>query len=268
MPALSATATHEYYVELGGGLPPPILPNEEYRKRRYTTAIEAFEDLCPGDAYEGRLAVLIVLCSAHAVEIMREAGEYRDDFAKLKCCRAQAASMMREGRAAKRILTQEQKVRRAVEAVAGTAPVQPAAAKPAAAAALLPEAVAQAAPPASVKAAPAQPALAAAVARPMAPAVAQPRPAATQAAPAQEQTGSALPPSADAIAKAEAFADRHIEAAAQILRDGGVTPQSRAQFRGVTLPSDPAVIDALVHGTSDMLTLLDEAGAEMLAAAD
>ena len=67
MSALSTTARHEYYVELGNTLPPPVLDKPEYRERRLTTAIETFEALRPGDAYEARLAVRIVLCGAHAV---------------------------------------------------------------------------------------------------------------------------------------------------------------------------------------------------------
>ncbi len=57
-------------------------------------------------------------------------------------------------------------------------------------------------------------------------------------------------------------------AAAQIRRDGGVTPQSRAYFPRVTLPSDPAVIDALVRGSTAALRVLDAVGGEMLEAAD
>jgi hypothetical protein len=35
----------------------------------------------------------------------------------------------------------------------------------------------------------------------------------------------------------------------------------------MTLPGDPAVIDALIHGPTDALTLLDEVGGEKLEAA-
>ncbi|HVC60718.1 MAG TPA: hypothetical protein VND19_10200, partial [Acetobacteraceae bacterium] len=93
MPALSTNARREYYVELGSSLPPPITNQPEHRERRVTTAIEAFEALHPGDAYEARLAVQIVLSGAHAAESLREAGVYREDFAKRTSCRAQAASM-------------------------------------------------------------------------------------------------------------------------------------------------------------------------------
>ena len=148
MSALSATAKHEYYVALGNSLPPPVLDQPEYRQRRLTTAVETFEALRPGDAYEAQLAVRIVLSGAHAVESLREAGVYREDFAKRTRCRAQAASMMRAESAAKRALEREQKVRLATEAVASTAEAQPAAAS-----AAPPQAELQAPPPVQAAAA-------------------------------------------------------------------------------------------------------------------
>jgi hypothetical protein len=248
MSTLSTTARNEYYVELGKALPPPVIDKPEYRERRVTTAIEAFEALRPGDAHEARLAVHIVLTGAHAVDCLREAGVYRDDFAKMTRCRAQAASMMREERAHKRMLAQEQKVRLAAEAVANSAPVQPVAA------AAAPYTELQAAPP-PVQAAPTAPPSA-----PVPPAVPPLRAAATPAAALPVQAESAPPPSPEAIAEAEAFMQQNGLAAAQIRHDRGVTPQNKAYFHHVTLPTDPAVIDALVRGTSDLLTLLDELG--------
>ena len=53
-----------------------------------------------------------------------------------------------------------------------------------------------------------------------------------------------------------------MDAAAQIRHDGGVTPQNKAYFHEVTFPTDPAVIDALVRGTSELLTMLDDLGGE------
>jgi len=252
MSALSTTARHEYYAELGDSLPPPVLDQPEYRERRHTTAVEAFNALRPGDAYEARLAVKIVACGAHAVESLRLAGVHRDDFAKMTRCRAQAASMMRAESAAKRTLEREQKVRLATEAVAGAPKAQPATAS-----APPPQAEPQASPPVQAAAAAPPPA-------PVPPAVAPLRPAATHAAPPAMQAGSAPPPSPEAIAKAEAFAQKRAVAAARIRHDRGVTPQCKAHYRHVTLPTDPAVIDALVRGTSKMLTLLGELGGETL----
>jgi len=276
MSALSATAKHEYYVQIGNSLPPPVLDQPEYRQRRLTTAVETFEALRPGDAYEAHLAVRIVLSGARAVEGLRLAGVHREDFAKMTRCCAQAASMMREERAAKRTLEREQKVRLAAEAVANTAPAQPAAAS-----ALPPQAEPQAPPPPVQAAAAAPPVPAPAVVpppvqaaaaaspppAPVPPAVAPRRPAASLAAPPPAAAGSAPPPSPEAIAKAEAFVLEEGVAAAQIRHDRGVTPRNKAYFRHVTLPTDPALIDALVRGTTDLLTLLDEVGGEDLEAA-
>jgi len=240
MSALSTIARHEYYAELGTSLPPPVLDQPEYRQRRHTTAVEAFNALHPGDSYEARLAVKIVACGAHAVESLRLAGVHRDDFAKMTRCRAQAASMMRAESAAKRTLEREQKVRLATDAVAGTPKAQPAAVS-----APPPQAQPQAAPP---------PVQAAAAAPPPAPAAI--------AAPEPMPAGSASPPSPEAIAKAEAFAQKRAVAAARIRHDRGVTPQCKRHFHYVTLPTDPAVIDALVRGTSKVLSLLDAVGGE------
>src|SRR5580692_7804570 len=117
MSALSTIARREYYLELANALPPSAIHSRENYERRVTTAVETFNALRPGDAYEARLAVQIVLTGAHAAESLREAGIHREDFAKMTRCRAQAASMMREERAHKRMLAQEQKVRLAGEAV-------------------------------------------------------------------------------------------------------------------------------------------------------
>ncbi len=239
MSALSTIARQEYYIQLAGGLPPPAVNKPENEDRRIKTAVETFEALRPGNAYEGRLAVTIVLSGSHAAECLREAGDFRDreDYAKRARCRAQAASMMRAENSAKRTLEREQKVRLAGEAVAEAVRGAPAAA------ALPPHAERQAAAP--------QPAR-------VPPKAAPPRPTVTHAA---------APPSAEAVARAEAFAGENLEAAAQIRHDRGVTPACKALYRRVALPTDAAVIDALVRGVSDVLSLLDEVGGVALNAA-
>jgi hypothetical protein len=256
MSVLSTLATHEYYRELANSLPPPVIEKPEHRERRLSTAIEAFQALKPGDAYEGRLAVQIVLCGAHAAECQCEAGVYREDFAKRTRCRAQANSMLREERAAKRTLAQEQKLRLATEAVTGTEW-----ARPSTAAAPPPAADIRTAPPLRphVEAAEAAP-----QPGPERPVVVQVRPAAAQIGSQPVAAVSAPPPSAEAIEQAEAFMAEEIVAAAQIRHDRGLTPWSRACFHEVTFPTDPAVIDALVRGMSDHLVVLDEIGGEDL----
>jgi hypothetical protein len=310
MPALSTLARAEYYAELGGALPPPVPDQPEFRERRRTTAVEAFDALRPGDAFEARLAVQIVLAGAHATDRLREAGLFREDFSKMGRCRAQAAGMMREARAARRMLAQEQKMRLGMEGVVETGKGRTAAASalplqaeprgallpvratdvaalPAAAAAL--PAPAGAAPPQAPTAAPRRPTPppnldplrgsshqgeGEASPTPV-PAIGPPRPAASQAAPLAathaappaQQTASAPPPSPDAVAKAEAFARAQMVAAAQIRHDRGVTPLNKAYFPHLTLPTDPAVVDALVRGTSAVMIVLEEVGGEKLEAA-
>jgi hypothetical protein len=116
-----------------------------------------------------------------------------------------------------------------------------------------------ASPPPQVQAAKATPQVA-----PALPAVAQVRPAATQAAVPSVPAASAPPPSPEAIAQAEAFMREEVVAAAQIRHDRGVTPRTEAYFHEVALPTDPAVIDALVRGTSELLTMLDTFGGEQI----
>ena len=47
----------------------------------------------------------------------------------------------------------------------------------------------------------------------------------------------------------------------KIRRDRGVTPHAETHWRHLTLPTDPAAIDALVLGTSAARTLRDDPGA-------
>jgi hypothetical protein len=281
MSALSPLARHEYYVELANAMPPPVLEQLEYRERRLKVAAETFEALRPGDAYEARLAVKVVACGAHAMDSLRMARVHRDDFAKMTRCRAQAASMMRAECAAKRALEREQKLRLAGQAVVDAAPLQPASAAalpqqaelqaaqahvreaavalPSDAVALPSDAVAL---PSDALASP--PDALASPPDPVSTAVAPLHPAVAPAAAAHGAGGSEAPVSPEAIAAAEAFAAENIVAAAQIRQDGGITPQTRAYFRHMALPTDPAMIDALVRGTSDVLSVLDGVNSEPL----
>ncbi len=252
---LSTPAIHEYYTEFANSLPPPVIDKPENRERRLATAMDAFQALRPGDAYEARLAVQIVLCGAHAVECLCEASIYREDFAKRFRCRAQANSLMREERAAKQILAREQKQRLATEAVA----YAPAARTVMASAPPSSAEIRASSPPSQVQAQAVAPQRA-----PALPQVAQVRPAITQAASSSVPAAPAAPPSPEAIAEAEAFMAENGVAAAQIRYDGGITPQNKAYFHDVTFPSDPAVIDALVRSTSELLTMLDDIGGEDL----
>jgi hypothetical protein len=201
------------------------------------------------------LAVEIVICGAHALECLREAAQSPNDFNKTVFCRDQAARMMREARAAKRVLAQEQKQRLGIEAVAATHLAYPAASVP-------PQhAAAQAASPyPAASAEPTQvptPDHQAVPPLHLVPATAN---AASQPGPAD----TAPQPSTEAIAQAEAFTLDNLIAAAQIREDGGVTPQNQILFRGVTLPTDRAVMDALVRGSSPILDALTGLNQELL----
>ncbi|HVC60208.1 MAG TPA: hypothetical protein VND19_07615 [Acetobacteraceae bacterium] len=221
MPVLSTTARHEYYCELGKSLPPTPARNRENHERRMTTAIEAFNALNPADAYEGRLAVQVVLCGAHAADNLREAGLRQDDFAKMTRCRAQAASMMREARAAKRMLAQEQKLRLAVAAVVCSAPVQPAAAESASTRPAEP----QATPPLPTRAAVTPP----------------------HAAPGPQQPVPPRRPATD-------------DAAAAIRNHRGAAPNTKAALLASAFPTHPAVLDALLRGAGAGPNPADKAG--------
>ncbi len=53
MPALSADARLEYYIEIGNGLPPPVNPSDERHELRFNTAVAVFEALRPGTPMKG-----------------------------------------------------------------------------------------------------------------------------------------------------------------------------------------------------------------------
>jgi hypothetical protein len=111
-------AVGQYYDELAHSLPRPASDTPDHRRRRLATAIEALQALHAGNDHEARLAVQIVLCGAHAVECLREAGVHWEDFGERSRCRAQANDLMREENAARRLLVREQELRLATGAAA------------------------------------------------------------------------------------------------------------------------------------------------------
>ena len=257
MSVLSATARHEYYLELGKSLPPTPAHNREDHERRMTTAVEAFNALNPADAYEGRLAVQAVLCGAHAADSLREAGLHQDNFAKMTRCRAQAAGMMRETRSARRMLAQEQKLRLAVASVAGSAPVQPAAAS-----ASTRPAEPQAVPPLPTRAA-ATPPQSAAVPQPVPPR----RPATADAAPPPEAADTALRPAPEARVNPGSPAIDPLVAAAGIGNDRAAATSMKAALLASAFPTHPAVADALLHGAGARPNTADKARGNLLSKA-
>ena len=186
--------------------------------------------------------------------------------------------MTRAECSAKRTLEREQRVRLAGEAVANGARPQPAEAsappQPADPYAAPPHIQAapphiQAAPP-HIQAAPPH-IQAAAVAAPPAPAqrtVAPPRPAAPNPAPLPAHAAAAASPRPRRSPRPRPSRTR----TSWPRRRSATKAASRHTVRRISaamgLPTDPAVIDALVRGTSDVLTVLDEVDGEMLDAAD
>jgi hypothetical protein len=116
---LSITARHQYCDDLGKAL--PLSSSDEEHERCKVAAIEAFEALNPADSWEASLAVQTVLASLHATDCMHEAKRHQDDFTKVARCKAQFASLMREARANRRMLLQEQKLRHGMERMAAGA---------------------------------------------------------------------------------------------------------------------------------------------------
>jgi len=248
MSSLSEAARLEYYLQIRGSLPEPLEPTEAHRESRLATAVEAFMALRPGNAYEALLAMQIVVCGAHAISSLRDASLNHADFNKAAIARNQAASMLREARAARRILAQEQKQRRAIEAVAAT--------QLAATYVGSQRVAAQRVAPQPAPQPIAQPAAPSASAEPQATPPLHRVPAASN--PAQPA------PTPEAIAQAEAFTLDNVLAAAQIREDGGVTPQNKPLFRGVALPTDPAVMEALIRGSSPILDALNGLNQDLL----
>jgi hypothetical protein len=74
-------------------------------------------------------------------------------------------------------------------------------------------------------------------------------------------------PQSDALAQADAFAIKYSVYAAQIRFDRALTPANTARINPADLPTDPAVIDALFHGTSPTMEVLDAIGSDEAEAA-
>jgi hypothetical protein len=228
LPHLPPSVAHEVFADLCATLPPPAHDTAEARENRDILAMAAVADLHPADAFEALLAAEAVTANAFAKDSLRLATEHRDDFTKTVRCRAQACAMMRQERQALRTLEDMQKARWA------------------------------AAPAASALGADQRPQ----------PTV--PHPDQTEAArdPAPPTPAPADPaPQRDALAQAEEFAMEEPVAAAQIRFDRGLTPANTARIDPAMIPSDPAVIEALLNGTSPVLCTLDDIGGEKSKAA-
>jgi hypothetical protein len=79
-------------------------------------AMAAVASMLPVNAVEGRLAAQFVLADAWAADCLRLAQERQLEFDVARKCRTQAASLMREGKSALRMLLRLQAVREKREA--------------------------------------------------------------------------------------------------------------------------------------------------------
>jgi hypothetical protein len=112
---LPREAFHEIILILRGALPPPLGDDPGDLVRRDRAAMAAVAALGPTNAAEGRLAAQFVAADAWAMDCLRLARERRLELEIARKCRAQAMSMMREGKSALRVLLRLQAARRAIE---------------------------------------------------------------------------------------------------------------------------------------------------------
>jgi hypothetical protein len=108
---LSPDIQHQLEV-LCASLPLPISGSPEDRVRRDNAAIAQIACLRPADVDEANLATVYVAANAQALECLRLAHERPSDESVALKLTAQAASMMRQARAARLLLTRIQAERR------------------------------------------------------------------------------------------------------------------------------------------------------------
>ena len=119
-PLLPRDAFREISRVLRGAMPPvPGGPAEAARRDR--AAMAAVAGFLPENAAEVRLAAQFVAADAWALDCLRLAGERRLEFNVSQKCRAQAASLIREGKSSLRLLLRLQTMREAREADGGKA---------------------------------------------------------------------------------------------------------------------------------------------------
>ncbi len=118
---LPREAFQEILFVLREALPPPVSDDPADEVRRDRAAMAAVAALLPVTAAEGRLAAQFVAADAWAQDCLRLAKEKRRDIEVAYRCRAQAMSMMREGKSSLRLLLRLQAAREKVEADASAA---------------------------------------------------------------------------------------------------------------------------------------------------
>jgi hypothetical protein len=118
---LPREAFQEIILILRGALPPPVSDDPADEIRRDQAAMAGVAALQPENAAEGRLAAQFVAADAWAMDCLRLAQERRLELEIARKCRAQAMSLMREGKSALRVLLRLQAARRARESDAAAA---------------------------------------------------------------------------------------------------------------------------------------------------
>ena len=101
---------------LRGAMPPPVTKSPEDLVRRDNAAIAQVACLLPANADEANIAAQYVAASAQALDCLRLAREFPAGEALILKCSAQAASMMRQARAARSLLMRVQAARQKREA--------------------------------------------------------------------------------------------------------------------------------------------------------
>jgi hypothetical protein len=235
LPNVPQAVSQEVFAKLCATLPPPVTDTEETREVRDIAAMYAVASLHPADAFEALLAAQVIIADAYAWDCLRLATEHRDDLTKTLRCRAQACATMRQMQRALHTLHQMQAARE--KAASASMPNESQRPQPAAPHSEETQAARDPVPPGPA-----------------------PQPGKTQAARPPALPGLASQP--DALSQAEAFAIENAVHAAQIRFDRGLTPANTARIDPAKLPNDPAVIEALVNGTSLILGVLDAIGGD------
>ena len=119
-PDLGSLLPREVFQEaifiLSHTLPPPFTGDPVDEARRDRVAMAGVAALWPVNAAEARLAAEYVATGAWVSHCLRLAYERDAEFEVARKCRAQAMSMMREGKSTLRMLLKLQEVRKATEA--------------------------------------------------------------------------------------------------------------------------------------------------------
>jgi hypothetical protein len=221
-PDLSLQLPRDMYYQLihtiCGSLPPPVTNSPEDRARRDNAAIAQIACLLPANADEANIAAQYVAASAQALDCLRLARAYPSDEVLAMKCTAQAASMMRQARGARSLLMRVQAQHEKREA--DNASLDKAAWIEHCAIGLMADALGR-----------------------------------NASVPMPEQDAEPQP---DLAAEAEQYAVDYPHRAALIRAQGGLTSTVMAELDPAIAPPSPALVQAIVTGSSPILRALDK----------